>query len=80
MGTHVHTCTHGFVGFFFTCTCLAVSCVTRRGEMFLAPRAKDEGKVVVFAYLLPKALTNFVTTFANVLYSVRLKLLLIKIK
>lgn len=78
MGTHVHTCTHGFVGV-FSLARLAVSCVTRSGEMFLAPTAKDEGKVVVFAYFLPKALTNFVTTFVDVLYSVRLNLLLKRI-
>lgn len=57
---------------FFTCMCLAVCYVTGSGEMFLAPSAKDEGMTVVISYFLSKDLTNFVTTFGDVLHTIRL--------
>ena len=45
--------------YFFTCICLAVSFVTGGGEMFLAPRAKGEGKVMMLTLLPVKAHSKF---------------------
>lgn len=71
MGTCIHTCKHGLVGF-FSLACLAVSYVTGTGEMFLAPSARNEGTVVL-AYFLPKAHTNFATNYGDVLHSPKVK-------
>lgn len=41
--------------------------------MFLVPSAKNEGMILVISHFLAKALTNFVTTFGDVLHTIKLK-------